>query len=172
MTNEQIIIRGDFKRMNIKENKYIIIRQNESNVTFDFIKASDDKQLLSQIGCDENLFDLASYEIGSKKDNFKLFYPSKFPHQETDFTVILDYVSKEANEAAKSQANCYWVSVTDNKEDLSGVGGGQSNEAFKKFMSERYTKPVLSLKLVVPNKDINKKNKLIDGKKQDWQICN
>lgn len=62
MVNEQIIIRGDFKRMNIKENKYIIIRQNESSITYDFISASDDKAILSQIGCDENMFDYEDLE--------------------------------------------------------------------------------------------------------------
>lgn len=40
-----------------KENKYIIISLIPSGITVDFMNASDDKQLLSWIGCSENSFD-------------------------------------------------------------------------------------------------------------------
>ena len=59
---EQILIRGDFKKMSIKEKKYIIIYQTENSLTVDFMTNSNDKDLLAQVGCSENSFDYEDLE--------------------------------------------------------------------------------------------------------------
>ena len=61
MSNESIILRGDFKKME-KTNKYIIIRQIDNFIDTEFIVTSDDKQLLSWIGCEENSLDYEDLE--------------------------------------------------------------------------------------------------------------
>ena len=78
MPNETIIIKGDFKKMKKVENKYIIISQSTSGISVEFMNASDDKQLLSWIGCEENSLDYedleqySEYLSGFKKPYDKL----------------------------------------------------------------------------------------------------
>jgi len=45
-----------------KTNKYIIIRQIDNFIDTEFIVTSDDKQLLSWIGCEENSLDYEDLE--------------------------------------------------------------------------------------------------------------
>ena len=71
-----------------KTNKYIIIRQQDSYINVEFIEASNDKAILSQIGCSENslnyedLDEYSEYISSFKKPYDKL--------SETDFIKSID----------------------------------------------------------------------------------
>jgi hypothetical protein len=87
MTNESFILRGDFKKMD-RANKYIIIRHFNDSVSVEFMDASNDKALLSQIGCSENAMDYEDLDKFSEYlESFKKPYDKL---TEADFIKSID----------------------------------------------------------------------------------
>lgn len=71
-----------------RKNKYIIIRMSNNYVDTEFIDASDDKALLSMIGCSENAMDYEDLDAFSEYlESFKKPYDKL---SEADFIKSID----------------------------------------------------------------------------------
>lgn len=85
--DNRITLRDDF-RSNKSVNKYIIIRQIDNYIDTEFMNASNDKEILSQIGCEENALDYEDLEKFSEYiSSFKKSYDKL---TEADFIKSID----------------------------------------------------------------------------------